>query len=294
MISFHSKSTTEHVKGLHLISGDTPITFPSGERHIFDRATDEVPNYVDIRSADANDYVQAAMWANMQHRKGFPITAVIPFLVGARQDHDHEFHVRAYADLINSIHAERVIGFDPHSHVIEGLIDNLVVIDPARLVRKAIVGKDRENLAYDGIICPDHGAIERTQRIADACGLPVFHAEKHRDTATGILSGFSVEPLDPDGKYLVSDDICDGGGTFMGLADATGLNRDHLDLYVSHGVFSGRATQLKERYGRIFTTDSLDSAANPAVGATVIPLLPFLLTDIPPTPVDATSVALSA
>ncbi|BDZ52603.1 ribose-phosphate pyrophosphokinase (plasmid) [Frondihabitans sucicola] len=294
MISFHSKSTTEHVKGLHLISGDTPITFPSGERHIFDRATNEVPNYVDIRSADANDYVQAAMWANMQHRKGFPVTAVIPFLIGARQDHAHEFGVQAYADLINSIHADRVVAFDTHSHVIEGLVDNLVVVEPARLVRKAIVGKDRENMAYDGIICPDHGAIERTQRIADICHLPVFHAEKHRDTATGELSGFSVEPLNPNGKYLVCDDICDGGGTFMGLADATGLDRDHLDLYVSHGVFSGRAAQLAERYGRVFTTDSLDTAAVSPLKATVINLLPFLMTDILPVKVDAASVTLVA
>jgi len=300
MISFHAESISTATKpfdppadhpsgGVHvgagylIHSGDAPHTFPSGERHVFNRARPdfEVPTYVDIRGTDANEFVQAAMWADMQHDKGHKVTAVIPFLVGARQDHEEEFHARAYAKLVNAIGADKVVAFDTHSHVIEGLIENLTVVTSGRLIRKAVIGKDPMNSPYTGIIAPDAGAKERTKLIAQMAHLPVHQALKHRDPRTGKLDGFSCDALDPNGKYLVVDDICDGGGTFMGLADATGLGPDQLDLFVSHGVFSGRAAQLRERYGHIFTTDSLPTASNPEVGAKVIPVFPYLQTDIP-------------
>ncbi len=62
----------------------------------------------------------------------------------------------------------------------------------------------------------------------------------------------------------------------MGLAQATGLPKERLDLWVSHGVFSGRAAQITSAYGRIFTTDSHPGHRNPDVNATVIPLAAFL------------------
>jgi ribose-phosphate pyrophosphokinase len=53
------------------------------------------------------------------------------------------------------------------------------------------------------------------------------------------------------------DDICDGGGTFLGLAEATGLPWSRVDLYVSHGVFSKNALDnLRERFEYVYTTNS--------------------------------------
>ena len=86
---------------------------------------------------------------------------------------------------------------------------------------------------------------------------------KVRDFATGKLSTFQCEDLPETGRLLVVDDICDGGGTFMGLAQATGLPKERLDLWVSHGVFSRRAAQITSAYGCIFTTDSHPGHRNP-------------------------------
>jgi len=95
--------------------------------------------------------------------------------------------------------------------------------------------------------------------VADALSIPVYKTEKKRDEATGKLSGFSVEPLPSKGRFLLVDDICDRGGTFLGLAEASGLPKERLDLFVSHGVFSHDATEtLPEKFGHIYTTNSYD------------------------------------
>lgn len=54
---------------------------------------------------------------------------------------------------------------------------------------------------------------------------------------------------------LIVDDICDGGGTFVGLAKelrAAGATRVYL--YVTHGIFSKRLPL--EGIDHVYTTDS--------------------------------------
>ena len=254
-----------------------PMTFPAGERHIVTEGalvSGETPRYLWLTGSDANDYVTAAMWTDYAHQAGATVTALIPYLPGARQDRGNPFGAKVYAGLINSIGADQVVCFDPHSPVMPGLVERLRVVEPHAVVAEAVGSRLGE---YAGIICPDDGARVRAEKTAAHLGLPVYHARKKRDFATGRLSGFSCEPLPAKGRLLVVDDICDGGGTFRGLATATRLGPDRLDLWVSHGVFSGQAPQLREHYGTIHTTDSHPGAANPDVGAVVHPLLPHLL-----------------
>jgi ribose-phosphate pyrophosphokinase len=94
----------------------------------------------------------------------------------------------------------------------------------------------------------------------------VAYATKHRDAGTGKLSSFAVPELRTH-KVLIVDDICDGGGTFVGIARALPENHTHmLGLYVTHGLFSRGIGELVKYFTRIFTTDSLLSAS--VVGVT--------------------------
>lgn len=254
----------------------TPIRFPAGECHIVtDKVMDgETPLYLYLTGADANDFVTAAMWIDHAHQGGHKVTALIPYLPGARQDRGNPFGAKVYANLINAMDADEVVCFDPHSEVMPGLVNNLRVVYSDQVLKKVL----RKTLGdYTGVICPDEGARTRTEKVAATLGLPVYYATKHRDFTTGKLSHFECEELPANGKFLVIDDICDGGGTFRGLAGATGLPKERLDLWVSHGVFSGNAAALNEHYGNIFTTDSHPGATNPAVGARVSPLIRHLL-----------------
>jgi ribose-phosphate pyrophosphokinase len=56
------------------------------------------------------------------------------------------------------------------------------------------------------------------------------------------------------------DDICDGGGTFLGLAEELkSKNAGKLFLAVSHGIFSKGISKLSSMFENIFTTDSIKS-----------------------------------
>lgn len=263
-------------QGWTSFSRATEMRFPAGECHVqTDRVMDgETPLYLYLTGADANDYVTAGMWIDYAHQAGHKVTALIPYLPGARQDRGNPFGAKVYANLINAMEADVVVCFDPHSETMPALVKNLRVVHSDAVIKKVL----RKHLAgYAGIICPDAGARERTEKTAATLGLPVYYATKHRDFTTGRLSHFECEELPADGTFLVVDDICDGGGTFRGLAEATGLPKDRLDLWVSHGVFSGNAAALNEHFGNIFTTDSHPGAVNPAVGASVSPLIHHLL-----------------
>ena len=259
-----------------------PFTFPGGERHLKGTpAEGEHQRFAVIRGADANDYITAALWAQKLRSLGEPVTIFVPYLPAARSDHDVPSGAQAYAALINAIGADHVVVFDPHSPVMPALIHNVVVVGSAELVRSAVAGAE---VPYTGVIAPDKGAHARADAAAAALGLPVYTAGKTRNQETGALDGFYCDPLPEGGRYLVVDDICDGGGTFRGLASVLGLPPEQLGLYVSHGVFSGKAAGLSESFGEIFTTDSHPGSDNPAIKARVIGLMPHLIGFVPSTP----------
>lgn len=184
---------------------------------------------------------------------------VLPFVPGARQDRlnpvgDFLFTAKSVAKEINARKFDRVAILDPHSNVVSGLIDRSMVF-PFSGVFTGYYTK------YNGIIAPDAGAGARTREFADVLAkignrpYEVVQAHKTRDIATGQLSGFEVS-VQKGMKYLVFDDICDGGGTFVGLGQAIAKQGAMADLFVTHGIFSKGTAKLNELYGTITTTDS--------------------------------------
>ena len=65
---------------------------------------------------------------------------------------------------------------------------------------------------------------------------------------------------------LAIDDICDGGSTFLCVANA--LQRfsiECLDLYVSHGVFSRGIDMIADKYTTIYCSNSYSDICHPQV-----------------------------
>lgn len=186
----------------------------------------------------------------------------LPLIPGGRQDRllqprtqgdgtDALFTLRSVAEAVNACGYREVLTLDPHSDVTPALLNNVRVITAADVVRKY----QHEFPTYDGVIAPDAGATRRAHGVARVLGIPLYQAWKQRDTVTGVLSGFGVQPL-PPGRFLVVDDLCDGGGTFVGLAKQVNTAGQKCDLYVSHGLFTKGTAELLQWYGRIITTDS--------------------------------------
>lgn len=256
-----------------------PFQFPGGEQHLrLPENFAETATGAVLYGADPADIINLGLWADMVKSRGERAIAYIPYFPAARADRGVPFGAKVYANIINGFELDEVVIFDPHSPVIESLINNVRVVDSTRAVRNAVAGRAGHagDRGYVGVIAPDKGAVARAERVAHALHLPVYKATKHRVEATGKLSDFQVEELPAEGRLLVVDDICDGGGTFCGLAEAAGIGRDRLSLWVSHGIFSGKANQLRYYYSTVYTTDSHPGARREDVGAHVTAVLPYL------------------
>lgn len=211
-----------------------------------------------VRGGNNDDLFTLAMWADAIHRldSGCWTILVMPYLPGARADRGTPLGAKVYADFINSLEIDSIVCLDPHSDVAPALYNNLTVVPLAGLKHWLdLSGK------YAGVIAPDLGARKRAESVAEVLNVPVYQATKHRDFETRELSDFQCEELPHEGDFLVVDDICDGGRTFIQLADVLlpiKLSNDPaLDLWVTHGIFSYNALpKLRSRYREVYTTDS--------------------------------------
>lgn len=262
--------------GYQVTASVQPFKFPAGEWHLKNTDADEKPIGAVVYGTDPEDLVILGMWADYVHQRGEKAVAYIPYFPAARADRGVPFGAKVYADIVNSFNLDEVVIFDPHSPVIVELINNVRVIDSAPVI-KSVIDKHGEG-QYVGVIAPDKGAVARATQAADALGVPLYKATKERDFETGHLSKFAIEELPAEGRLLVADDICEGGRSFTGLSEASGVSRDRMSLWVSHGSFTGNAGQLPKYFSRIYTTDSLPGAHREDVGAIVTPILPELLT----------------
>ena len=108
------------------------------------------------------------------------------------------------------------------------------------------------------ILFPDLGAKNRYGNIFDGMtDINIFFCEKKRDPESGKFLGFKVpEGIDKSLDTIIIDDICDGGGTFIGIANELQMSRERLTLYVTHGIFSKGFDELSKWFGNIITTDT--------------------------------------
>lgn len=239
------------------------FTFSGGEPHIKIKPDFDITQSVMIshRLNSFNDLgllcVAVDALKRMQVKE---ISAFIPYFPAARQDRvmvgGEALTVKVYADIINALQLSNVIVFDPHSEVTPALLNNCEVMPNHAFIKKAI-----EHIAETPLlISPDGGALKKIYKVSEYLGgVEVVECSKSRDVKTGKLSGFKVYVDDLQSKdCLIVDDICDGGATFIGLAqELKKKNAGKLYLAISHGIFSKGFDNLTPTFTKIFTTDSI-------------------------------------
>ena len=221
-------------------------------------STIALPDRVLLRPKSLSSFVAAMFWldAIAERFNRYP-HLVLPFVPGARQDRlnhsgDFLFTAKSIAQMINARHLPSVTVLDPHSEVAPALIDRCRVVHAADCITTP-PGK------YAAVISPDAGAEKRAGEVARKLGVPLIHAWKTRDVATGQISGFGKEIVGAafmGSKMLIVDDICDGGGTFTGLAREFPEDVD-LHLWTTHGIYSKGVAPLAEHFSHIYCTDSI-------------------------------------
>jgi ribose-phosphate pyrophosphokinase len=246
------------------------FTFSGGEPHIKIN-----PNYIinekviiTHRLNSFNDLGLLCLAVDALRRMDAKIEKfIIPYFPSARQDRvmisGEPLSVKIYADIINNLQIEKVVVFDPHSEVTPALLNNCQVISNHKFIERivATIGNDVT------LISPDGGALKKIYKVSEFLGgVEVVECSKSRDVKTGKLTGFKVYNDNLEGKdCLIVDDICDGGGTFIGLAaELKNKNAGKLYLAVSHGIFSKGFDSLK-CFDKIFTTNSFKDFDNEVI-----------------------------
>lgn len=180
---------------------------------------------------------------------------VIPYLMAARYDRlmlpGDSLDLKVIADMINYCGFERVYLFDVHSGAALLLIRNAIAISNEIMVREYT--KDNAIL-----LCPDEGAAKKTGSYRDWNNhlAEIVFCHKSRDLNTGKITLSVPEPGKCTGRNcVIIDDICDGGGTFLAIAEQ--IRPAHLTLIVTHGIFSKGFGMLEKHFNEIIVSDSL-------------------------------------
>ncbi len=193
----------------------------------------------------------------------------VPYFLGARSDRRFEEGTVHYlkeviCPIINSLKFAAVVVLDPHSDVLEACLDNMVKIDNHLIVKFALTAIDNKNDARERIclVSPDAGAYKKIFDVAKKFEINnVITATKVRDLKTGKILHTEVPTPDMhnDIKYVIVDDICDGGRTFTEIAKAIKAVRPTAKVYlvVTHGIFSAGEKPLKEYFEHVYTTNSV-------------------------------------
>jgi ribose-phosphate pyrophosphokinase len=250
--------------------------YPGGEVGV--RAIGQAPRQLLARVQNSDELLALVMYLGAC-RDAVDCVA-IPYLPYARQDRvavpGDPVAIAVLAQLLASTGVRNFATVDMHS--------------PASITAFAAAGLQLTNLSatpwldrYLGAIqtstqqpivfvAPDKGARQRTGDLARAASRPsrevmLVHCSKLRDPVTGKLAGFAVDRdaspavLPADALVVVVDDICDGGGTLLGVADAMRTNYGpcSLHLWTTHGLYSKGLDALLDTFTTLGATDSFHS-----------------------------------
>ncbi len=243
------------------------FVFKGGEPHIkiLEELMSEDEVTITIRIRSFNDVGMLLIATDALRRMEVEnIHLVLPYFPAARQDRvmvvGESLSVKVYADIINAQNYKSITILDAHSEVAPALLNRVENISNHNFVTACL-----QNEKDYVLISPDGGALKKIYKLSQFLnGVPVVECSKIRDVKTGRLSGFKVYAEDLEGKTcVIVDDICDGGGTFLGLAKELKEKKcGKLMLIVTHGIFSKGLGKLTEIFDEVFSTNSFSDFEN--------------------------------
>jgi ribose-phosphate pyrophosphokinase len=229
--------------------------FSGGEIQVFVEQiyVDPVTIYAHITSSDDILELMMTVDAIRRSKPAATICLKCPYFPYARQDRvmnpGEALSLKVMCDIINGLNFASVEVWDAHSDVTLALLDNVTNYGPETFVQ--LIAADKQNTI---LVAPDAGAIKKVFKVAKGLGFEMITASKHRSTKDGSITDTEVHSGHVGDKdFLIVDDICDGGRTFIELAKKLKpLTTGKILLYVTHGIFSKGITPLEDLFDGIY------------------------------------------
>ncbi len=242
--------TIDFTKGI----GYEVISFPDGEKHLKIKELDRKDTVEIIcRITNSDDLFLLMQLSDILNRQCVSIDKItIAYLMTMRCDRlfsfEQPFSLKIVADVINSFNAKKVLIIEPHSSTCLDLIKN----SEAWYTSKGL-------LPYPTTVCfPDKGAFVRYSN--NMLMRPHIICSKVRDVATGKITSFSLDEIcmyKEGEEIIVVDDLCDGGGTFVGIASKLReLKPKKLTLAITHAVQRAGIDRVAGVYDEVVITNS--------------------------------------
>lgn len=201
-----------------------------------------------------------------------------PYIMGARSDRKFEEGGNNYlrdvlCPIINSLKFKSVTCIDPHSDVLEACIKGFKKESNLDLVRWVFMNHPQNTKPIEDfiLVSPDAGASKKIYKVAEQIGYKgdIITCSKDRDNNGKLTKTvFPFETHKYNGEdFIIIDDICDGGQTFINIArkikdcfDIRSANQNikpgKIYLIVTHGIFSKGFEELYQYFDGIYTTNS--------------------------------------
>lgn len=241
--------------------------FPCGDLNV--RLPEEISEarslVLDVKLRNSDDILQLLMVVDaINNIKKTDINLLMMYVPYSRQDRvcnaGEAFSSRVFLQLIDNLGFKSITILDPHSDVIGAVLNTPVhfietqhVVQACFSLTKQILGK------CFTLVAPDMGATKKMEKFCLNFKHNSFiQGTKNRDLKTGRLNGFGYYGDARGQDLLIIDDICDGGGTFIGLTkELLKGGANSVSLYVNHGIFSkGIDILIDNGIKEIWTTNS--------------------------------------
>lgn len=270
-------------RSLNLDSLFVPTSFPEIEYNLFQFSGGEwhikLNNLIDYKSTEivvittrirnGDDIIKLMLAKDALELKGIKhFELIMPYIPYARQDRKcyegESFSLKVFTNLINSLNFDKVLTIDSHSDVAPALLNNCTNLSNLEYIKNTILADFNEKPI---LISPDAGSNKKCNKLSVELEMDLVKCDKVRDVKTGELSGFEVFSDNLFGKEcLIVDDICDGGGTFVGLAqELKRKNAGKLHLFTTHGIYSKGFEIFKGVFDTVYCTNSFSTINDPFI-----------------------------
>lgn len=182
-------------------------------------------------------------------------------------DFNRPFTLKVITKMLGNSNAENISVLEPHSDAIYDYRfgDKFRALYPEKHTRP-----DGWTVDYQ-LVLPDAGAVKRYEYLDK----DPISCSKVRDTATGKILEIKIDnPEKLDSRPLmIIDDLCDGGGTFCGIAECfkkIGIPKDRLNISVVHMVNPNGIENLSKNFNHVWFTNSYKDWENLPENVTMI------------------------
>lgn len=246
-------------------------TFPDGEPHIKLEEIDRKDSYrVICRITNPSELFILMQVADILDRQEVQWDLVITYLMTQRMDRvitfNEAFSLKLIASIFNGFNCSKIEVLSLHSDVLQRLLPNKKISEIDEKLRIKFRFEVFNNQSGDKTICyPDNGALTRYRAIdfendyfLDGWSIWL---NKKRDLANkGKIISIEFEhiPVNMHKTILISDDLCDAGGTFVWAAKILKerFPDKKLQIFVRHMVNPIGIKNLSENFDDVYFTNS--------------------------------------